>query len=209
MPPCMTKISRRLVILGAAGVGKSCIVSQFLYDQFIGEYKETVEEMHRGEYHFDDTDLVLDILDTSGAYSFPAMRTLAIANGDAFILVYSMDDESTFEQVKSLREQILNDRKNEHVPIVIVGNKSDLPKTKHAIKRETVESLVCIDWENGYVEASAKDNVNIVGIFKEILRQTKFQYALSPAVQRRRRSLPCLTSSRKKDLSPKRHSSVS
>ncbi|KAL9877166.1 GTP-binding protein Rhes-like [Glossina fuscipes] len=35
--------------MGAARVGKSCIISQFLYDKFNVRYKKTVEELHRGE----------------------------------------------------------------------------------------------------------------------------------------------------------------
>ncbi|ESO84068.1 hypothetical protein LOTGIDRAFT_177571 [Lottia gigantea] len=191
--------------MGAAAVGKSSIISQFLYEQFIGEYKETIEELHRSEYKLTDTQLELDILDTSGVHSFPAMRTLAISTSNAFILVYSVDDPSSFDEVIALREQILAERNDENVPIVIVANKTDMESDERVIKREIAETLVSVEWGHGYVEASAKENVNIEGIFKEILRQSKVKYSLSPVLERRRISIPVLTQ-KKKDLSPKRHS---
>lgn len=36
-------------MMGAARVGKTSIIKQFLYDQFPDRYKETIEELHRGE----------------------------------------------------------------------------------------------------------------------------------------------------------------
>lgn len=44
------KIRRRVVMMGAARVGKTSIIKQFLYDQFPDRYKETIEELHRGEW---------------------------------------------------------------------------------------------------------------------------------------------------------------
>jgi hypothetical protein len=56
---------------------------------------------------------------------------------------------------------------------------------------ETTESVVTVDWENGFVEASAKENINVSQVFKELLAQAKVKYNLSPALrQRRRQSLP-------------------
>jgi hypothetical protein len=56
---------------------------------------------------------------------------------------------------------------------------------------ETTESVVTVDWENGFVEASAKDNMNVSKVFKELLAQAKVKYNLSPALRKRRRqSLP-------------------
>lgn len=56
---------------------------------------------------------------------------------------------------------------------------------------EVTESLVTVDWENGFVEASAKENINVTKVFKELLVQAKVKYNLSPALRRKRRqSLP-------------------
>lgn len=40
----------RVVVMGAAKVGKTAIINQFLYDSFTPKYTRTVEEMHHGEY---------------------------------------------------------------------------------------------------------------------------------------------------------------
>uniref|UniRef100_T1ITV6 GTP-binding protein Rhes n=1 Tax=Strigamia maritima TaxID=126957 RepID=T1ITV6_STRMM len=179
----------RVVAMGATRVGKTAIISQFLYDRFVPQYKQTLEELHRGEYDVAGCPLTLDILDTSGAYyEFPAMRALAISNADAFLLVYAVDDAASFDEVRALRELILSSKPSS--PLVVVGNKTDLELSSWQVSREMAETIVTIDWENGFVQTSAKDNVNIVSVFKELLAQARVPYALSPAVRRRRQSLP-------------------
>nr|CAI5820695.1 unnamed protein product [Callosobruchus analis] len=176
--------------MGAAKVGKSSIISQFLYGVFSSKYKRTVEEMHHGDFNVAGVRLTLDILDTSGAYEFPAMRALSIQSADAFVLVYDVTDASTFEEMRAIRDQIHETKGTTNVPIVVVGNKADLSGDRE-VDTATTESVVTVDWENGFVEASAKDNVNITQVFKELLVQAKVKYNLSPALRRRRRqSLP-------------------
>ncbi len=51
-----------------------------------------------------------ELLDTSGTMQFPAMQALNIARGDGFVLVYSVTDQDSFEEVKRLREQIVSSR---------------------------------------------------------------------------------------------------
>ncbi|KAG8311464.1 hypothetical protein J6590_043380 [Homalodisca vitripennis] len=57
------------------------------------------------------------------------------------------------------------------VPIVVVGNKSEL--ADRAVSRELAETVAVYDWECGYVECSAKENQNIIQVFKELLVQAK------------------------------------
>lgn len=88
-------------------MGKTQIVSQFLYDKFTSRYRQTIEELHRGEYELpDESSLTLDILDTSGAFSFPAMRDLSISTSNAFILVFSIDSDESWLETVRLREKV-------------------------------------------------------------------------------------------------------
>ena len=105
------------------------------------------------------------------------------------------DYNTTF--LSSSHRQLIISERGEEVPIVIVGNKADLPPNKRAVVKETAEAIACMDWNTGYVEATAKDNSRVVAVFKEILRQSKISYDLSPAVRRRRQSLPVLSSKEK------------
>jgi len=73
----------------------------------------------------------------------------------------------------------------------VVGNKVDLAeKGQRELPREIAETVALFDWECGYVECSAKQNLHIIDVFKELLVQAKVRYNLSPAVRRRRQSLP-------------------
>ncbi|XP_041977690.1 ras-related protein Rap-2b [Aricia agestis] len=185
-------VRHKIVVLGAAKVGKSSLITQFLYNTFSPKYKRTIEEMHHGDFNVAGVRLTLDILDTSGAYEFPAMRVLSMQSADAFILVYDITDAESFAEVRTLRDQIHETKESTAVPIVVVGNKVDLAEQgERQVEFHTTESVVTVDWENGFVEASAKENINVSQIFKELLVQAKVKYNLSPALRRRRRqSLP-------------------
>ena len=61
-------------------------------------------------------------------------------------------------------------------PIVVVGNKCEVERHDGSILKETPEATVVFDWENGYVESSAKERRNINKIFKELLVQARSRY---------------------------------
>ena len=72
---------RRLVLLGSSKVGKTSIVSRFLYNKFDENYTPTIEDFHRKVYKIRGEAYRLDILDTSGNHPFPAMRRLSFITG--------------------------------------------------------------------------------------------------------------------------------
>jgi len=83
------------------------------------------------------------------------MRRLSITTGDAFILVYGVDDETTFEQVERLRDEIIAEKDgDQRTPIVIVGNKTDVGTERRQVSMPTAETTASIDWGTGYVEVS-------------------------------------------------------
>ncbi|XP_057700285.1 GTP-binding protein Rhes-like [Corythoichthys intestinalis] len=183
------KTQVRLVFLGAAGVGKTALIRRFLQDTFEVKHRRTVEELHSREYDIGGVKITVEILDTSGSYSFPAMRKLSIQNSDAFALVYAVDDPESLETLKSLRDEILEIKADKHAPIVVVGNKTDRV-VERRVCGDDIMSVVEMDWNNSYLEASAKDNSNVVEVFKELLQQANLPSRLSPALRRRRETFP-------------------
>ena len=139
----------------------------------------------------------LDIQDTGGSYAedFPAMVKCSLASADAVLLVYSIANLNSFDYLSRLRDLVQQER-GEEMPLVVVGNKTDLERQ---IPREEAEATVLCDWENGYVECCAKDNLNVTAVFRALLVQAKSPLLLMPSVQvpapvmRRRKSLPQIT----------------
>ncbi|CAH2307527.1 GTP-binding Rhes-like [Pelobates cultripes] len=182
----------RLVFLGAAGVGKTALIERFLYDRFDARHRRTVEEIHSLDPEPDVLQLRIEITDTSGSYSFPAMRKLRIQQGDAFVLVFSLTNPDTFQEVENLREEILRVKGEPDVPIVVVGNQTDLFPGVEAGSGQLMAlhaaATAELEWESGYVETSAKANHRVEEVFEELLRRVNMPCLLSPALERRRAS---------------------
>ena len=64
--------------------------------------------MYRGEFEVGSTKFTLDIEDTSGtfAWDFPAMVEVSLGHADAVLLVFSVGDRESFEQVRVSRADV-------------------------------------------------------------------------------------------------------
>ncbi|KAJ3592635.1 hypothetical protein NHX12_007762 [Muraenolepis orangiensis] len=96
-----------VVVLGSGGVGKSALTVQFVTGTFIEKYDPTIEDFYRKEIEVDSSPSVLEILDTAGTEQFASMRDLYIKNGQGFILVYSLVNQQSFQDIKPMRDQII------------------------------------------------------------------------------------------------------
>ncbi|XP_064460437.1 ras-related protein Rap-1b-like [Ornithodoros turicata] len=162
----------KLVVLGAGGVGKTSLIVQFLEGFFSFTYKPTVEDCYRhtvqtpdGLFH------TVEILDTAGSHHFPAMRELSIRSGRGFVLVFSVDSLQSFHEAVQLWHLIVKIR-GEHVPIVLVGNKSDLIAKRQVSQDMAIKLAQDSMHSCQYLETSAKYNVNVSELFVELLQQT-------------------------------------
>ncbi|PWA15848.1 hypothetical protein CCH79_00009092, partial [Gambusia affinis] len=123
------------------------------------------------------------------------LRCRGVRNANAYILVYDICCVESFEYVKMIRQQIVENREgsSSEVPILVVGNKRDLQRQRF-MPRRAVSVLVKKTWKCGYVECSAKFNWHVVLLFKELLgiavargmRQNHTSTRLQGALQRNR-----------------------
>ncbi|XP_070580122.1 GTP-binding protein Di-Ras2-like [Ptychodera flava] len=181
-------LRHRLVVLGAGKVGKSSIIARFLQAHFTDKYRETIEDLHCREYDINGSVIKVDILDTAGSQAFPAMRRLSISTAHAFLLVYSIDDKDSFDEVKQIYEQIREQKSNYHeIPLVVVGNKTDLNLDRQVDKNDVEDHIARENWHGSFIEVSAKTNTNILDIFQQLLHQANIPAArqLSPILRRR------------------------
>ena len=54
------------------------------------------------------------------------MRGQYMLDGEGFLLVYSITERDSFRMIEAYHEQILRVKDTDTVPVIVVGNKSDL-----------------------------------------------------------------------------------
>ena len=162
-----------LVVLGAGGVGKTSLVTRFVKNEFPECHEPTVEDLYEKPIHLrKGVSAFLQVLDTAGTYQFPAMRRLTLQFGEAFILVYSVNDPDSLNEALKLQQEIYEAKGTEDVPMVLVGNKCDLASgtdkrlVSHAIASTLSRGKNCI-----LAETSAKYDVNVSGVFTALMGQ--------------------------------------
>jgi small GTP-binding protein len=82
-------------------------------------------------------------------------RELYMKTGQGFLLVFSITSLTSLTELAELREQIIRIKDDENVPIVIVGNKSDLEEDR--LVSRTKAFSISQSWGNApYYETSAR-----------------------------------------------------
>jgi Ras-related protein Rap-1B len=91
-------------------------------------------------------------------------------SGQGFLLVFSITSMASLADIAELRDQIIRLKDDPYVPIVLVGNKSDLEENR-AVSRSRAFAI-SQSWGNiPYYETSARRRANVDEVFTDLCRQ--------------------------------------
>lgn len=71
------------------------------------QYDPTIEESYQTTIDIEGKAMQVEILDTAGQDAYTPLRETFMHTGDGFLLVYSIVDDQTLEELREIREQIL------------------------------------------------------------------------------------------------------
>uniref|UniRef100_A0A3P9IVW3 RAS-like, family 10, member A n=1 Tax=Oryzias latipes TaxID=8090 RepID=A0A3P9IVW3_ORYLA len=155
-----------IAVIGAPAVGKTSIIRQFIYNDFSEGYTATrTRYVYRPSVILNGNMYELKILDVPPIASFPAsasqewmdLRCRGVRNANAYILVYDICCVESFEYVKMIRQQIVENREgsSNEVPILVVGNKRDLQRQRF-MPRRAVSVLSCwaLLWQGAFARTT-------------------------------------------------------
>ncbi|KAK6907179.1 hypothetical protein I203_101169 [Kwoniella mangroviensis CBS 8507] len=157
-------------VMGSGGVGKSAITVRFINGSYLAWYDPT----NRKQFSVDNQPCLLEILDTAGIDQYLTLNDMFIRESEGFVLVFSLCQRDTFEEIIRTYEAIRRIKLpegNQIVPLVIVGNKSDLIDEREF---DTTEGeKLAMKWKCSYYETSARTSTNISPVFEDIVRQLR------------------------------------
>lgn len=96
------------------------------------------------------------------------MREQYMRGGEGFVLVYSITEKRSFQELWRFKEMIDRVRNYEPVPVVLVGNKSDLHRQREVSQRDG--EAMAKEFDCPFFESSAALRHNVDEIFYEIVR---------------------------------------
>lgn len=151
------KISKKIIIIGHFGVGKSSLIRQFVENTFSEDYKVSIGvHILKKEVSIPEKnkDVTLVLWDLEGNDDVKKTRTSYLIGSHAFIYVFDLTRPSTYTNLESEINYLKNN--NINIPVTVVGNKSDLV-TKQFIK-DLSKNLSTFN--PTYTSAKTANNVN-------------------------------------------------
>ena len=96
-----SKLEAKIVLIGNSGVGKTCIATRYKEGKFTEDHKITVGAAYfQKNFGFPDgSQMKLHIWDTGGSEKFKSVAPLYYKDAHAALVVYAIDDESSFTAV--------------------------------------------------------------------------------------------------------------
>ena len=165
----------KIIFIGDSGVGKSCLTSKAVKNEYEEYYQATVGfEFLTFNMKVNQTVIKLQIWDTCGQEIYKSLISNFYRNSSLAILVYSIDNKESFEHV----ENWLNELKAQASPdvrIFLVGNKADLEDKRQISKEEALKykNEQTLDL---FMESSAKTGYNARNVLVEAAKMLYKDY---------------------------------
>ncbi len=157
------QISKKVILVGNFGVGKTSLVSRFVHQKFSDQYLTTIGvKVDKKLVSLNGSELSLILWDIAGESSATKIPKAYTMGAHGIMYVFDVNRPETYE---SLSEDIFEIQKNLKDPgLVVLGNKSDLA-SKQLIEKIQAETQMDI------LFTSAKTGINVDTAFESIAKQ--------------------------------------
>jgi len=161
-PPKRTKI----VLLGDQSVGKTSLITRFMYDTFDNTYQATIGiDFLSKTMYLEDRTVRLQLWDTAGQERFRSLIPSYIRDSSVAIVVFDITNRQSFLSTTKWIDDVRSERGND-VIIVLVGNKADLSDKRQVTLEEATAKSTQMNIM--FMETSAKAGHNVKSLFKKI-----------------------------------------
>jgi len=157
----------KIIVVGDGAVGKTSIVSQFAESRFSEEYKLTVGATFASKtVEVEGKKVRLSIWDLAGQPRFDEITQMFFKGARGVAYVFDLQKPATLKNLTNWYKRVTKETGN--IPAVLVGNKLDLAPESiddvDAYAKQFAQYLQTV-----YIKSSAKQNINIDVIFKELV----------------------------------------
>ena len=159
----------KVVLLGQSGVGKTCIINQFINGEYDDSTTPTISfQFCQKTFEFPgNKSIALDIWDTAGQEKYRSLNGMFYKNVKAAVLVYDSTDKKSFEDIKNFwYDQIKQNCDNDKLILAIAGNKCDLYEQRQVEYSEGEKYAKIIG--AFFTETSAKNADGISNLFENL-----------------------------------------
>lgn len=166
MPQIAPLAKYKLVFLGDQGVGKTSMITRFMYDTFDTGYQATIGiDFLSKTMYLEDRTVRLQLWDTAGQERFRSLIPSYIRDSSVAVVVYDITNRASFLNTSKWIEDVRSER-GQDVIIMLVGNKTDLSDRRQVPIEEgsakaTEENVL-------FIETSAKAGNNVKALFKKL-----------------------------------------
>ncbi|MCG3227660.1 MAG: GTP-binding protein, partial [Candidatus Heimdallarchaeota archaeon] len=172
----------KITLLGEGAVGKTSLRRRYLGESFKEGYMMTIgADFAVKKMNLNQTEYTLQIWDLAGQQRFSAVREVYYRGTAGALLVFDISRPETYEILPNWLHELIRNNKNRIVPLVLIGNKSDLrDSTPYAVPKDYAMEYAdqLSQWSGFYVpymETSAKTGLNVEQVFS-LLTESISQY---------------------------------
>ncbi len=168
----MSSFKLKVLLTGAAAVGKTSLVQRFIKQRFAANYKLTVGvDILTKDVEFRPGEIAtLSIWDIGGQQRFEFIRSTFYKGAAGALLVFDLTREQTYTETRKWLTEI-RQFAGADIPFVLIGNKADLIEDVGEVI-DRAEAKAFAEGENSiYIETSAKTGINVDDAFTELTRR--------------------------------------